>query len=287
MATVRPFRALRYNTANPLAVAMVTAPPYDCISPDERDELYRLHPHNVVRLILGKDQPGDDPGRSKYTRSADLMTKWENAGILVRDAEPAVYFYQQEFEIEGKSYCREGILARVGLEEFGKGRIYPHEETLPGPRADRLQLLRATRANLSPVFGLYPDPRNAVPRLFEEVVRRQPLVQTVDGEGVVHRLFSSSDPGLVRRVAKALADKPIYIADGHHRYETALAFRRENPGMEDARNVMMTFVNMYSPGLKILATHRLVGGVDIATGGACTDWFTCANECDPASADRL
>ena len=268
MATVRPFRALRYNTTDPLAVAMVTAPPYDCLSPDERDELYRLHPHNVVRLILGKEQPGDGPRYSKYTRSADLMAKWENTGILVRDAEPAVYFYQQEFAIEGKSYCREGILARVGLEEFGKGRIYPHEETLPGPRADRLQLLRATRANLSPVFGLYPDRRNAVPRLFEEVIRRQPLVQTVDGEGVVHRLFYSSDPGLVRRVTEALADKPIYIADGHHRYETALAYRREliESGRKigpdhPASSVLMLCVSMHHPGLAVLSSHRVLAGL--------------------------
>ncbi|MBE3132091.1 MAG: DUF1015 family protein, partial [Acidobacteria bacterium] len=129
MAVVRPFRALRYNTSHPLAVAMVTAPPYDCISPAQRDDLYRLHPHNVVRLILGREEPGDGPRYSKYARAADLLAKWQNTRILVRDADPAIYFYQQEFTVEGTSYLREGILARVGLEEFGSGRIFPHEET--------------------------------------------------------------------------------------------------------------------------------------------------------------
>jgi len=243
MARIRPFRALRYNTKNPLGIAMVTAPPFDCISPELRDDLYRLHPHSVVRLILGRDEPGDNDSVNKYTRAADLMAKWQRTGILKRDPEPALYFYQQEFEAEGEPYLREGVLARVGIEEFGTGKVFPHEETMDGVRADRMRLIRATRANLSPIFAVYPDPKNVVPELFHEVIHCQPLVQTVDADGVVHRLFSSSDTGLAEHVAAAMADKPIFIADGHHRYETAQAYRRTL--IEKGEQVMVG-VNAYT-----------------------------------------
>lgn len=269
MAHIRPFRALRYNTQNPLAIAMVTAPPFDCITLAERDDLYRLHPHNIVRLVLGRDQPGDNDSVNKYTRSADLVAKWQNTGILVRDVEPALYFYQQEFEIEGTSYLREGVMARVGIEEFGTGKVFPHEETMESVRADRLRLLRATRANLSPVFALYPDPKNVVPKLFHGVVHCEPLIQTVDADGVVHRLFASSDTGLAEHVAEAMADKVIFIADGHHRYETAQAYRRElrEKGEEvgpdhPADYVLMLCVSMHHPGLAVLPGHRVLNGLD-------------------------
>ncbi len=269
MARIRPFRALRYNTENPLAIAMITAPPYDCITPEMRDDLYRLHPHNVIRLILGRDEPGDNDSLNKYTRAADLMDKWQNTNILRRDAEPALYFYQQEFQVEGQAYCREGILARVGIEEFGTGKVFPHEETMPGPREDRMKMIRATRANLSPIFAVYTDPKNVIPDLFHEVVHCEPLVQTVDADGVVHRLFASSDTGLAEHVAGALADKAIFIADGHHRYETALAYRRMliEKGVEvdhehPADSVLMLCVSMHHPGLAVLPTHRVLHGLE-------------------------
>jgi len=268
MADVRPFRALRYNTDDPLSLALVTAPPYDCISPEEREELYRTHPHNVVRLILGRDEPGDNDARNRYTRAADFIEKWQRTGILVRDDEPSLYLYQQEFQAEGKSYRREGILARVGLEEFGTGKVFPHEETMDGPFRDRLRLLRSVRANLSPIFSLYPDPENVVPDLFHEVVRGDPLAQTVDADGVVHRLFASSDPGLADRVAEAVAEAPLYIADGHHRYEVAQAYRRElrEKGHQvdadhPAGSVLMLCVSMHHPGLAVLPSHRVLRGL--------------------------
>jgi len=273
MAQVRPFRALRYNTTDPLSLALVTAPPYDCITPDEWEELYRTHPHNIVRLILNRREPGDDATRNPCTRAADFLEKWKRAGILVRDAEPSLYLYQQEFEVEGRPYLREGILARVGLEPFGTGRIYPHEETMPGVRAERLELLRHVRANLSPIFSLYPDPENLVTHLVHEVIHCEPLAQTVDSDGVVHRLFASSDPGLAERVAEVMADVPLYIADGHHRYETALAYQGEREAggetVDDehpAASVLMLCVSMHDPGLAVLPTHRVLGGLpDLAT----------------------
>ena len=274
MARIHPFRALRYNTQNPLAIAMVTAPPFDCIDTPMRDDLYRLHPHNVVRLILGREEPGDNDAVNKYTRAADLLAKWQDTGILKRDPEPALYFYQQEFDAEGQSYCREGVLARVGIEEFGTGKVFPHEETMDGPRQDRMRMIRATRTNLSPIFGLYSDPKNVVPELFHEVVHCEPLVQTVDADGVVHRLFSSSDTGLAEHVAAAMANKAVFIADGHHRYETAQAYRRLliEKGVDvdhdhPADSVLMLCVSMHHPGLAILPAHRVLHGL----GGLSTD----------------
>ena len=309
MATIRPFRALRYNTRDPLSVALVTAPPYDCISPQEQDDLYRLHPHNVVRLILGKEFPGDDDRNNRYTRAADLLKKWQAAAILARDADPAIYFYQQEFLLEGRSYLREGFLARLGLEPFGSGRVFPHEETMPGPKADRLKLLRATGANLSPIFGLFPDPKNAVTALFHEhraeLPRREcdPIAQTVDGDGVVHRLFACTDPDLIRRIAKEMADRSIFIADGHHRYETALAYRDELKAAgqdigpdHPASSVLALFVSMHHPGLVILPTHRILSGLkDLAVDrlrAAAQDHFTWqefkgAEATSPRLVDRL
>jgi len=273
MAQVRPFRALRYNTTDPLSLALVTAPPYDCITPDEQAELYRTHPHNIVRLILNRRQVGDDDTHNLYTRAADFLEKWQRTGILIRDAVPSLYLYQQEFQVEGRAYMREGILARVGLEPYGTGKIFPHEETIAGPREDRLRLLRQVRANLSPVFSLYPDPENLVAHLVHEVIPREPLAQTVDSEGVVHRLFASSDPGLAERVAEVMATVPLYIADGHHRYETALAYKRELEARGEtvdeehpAASVLMLCVSMHDPGLAVLPTHRVLRGLpDLTT----------------------
>ena len=273
MAAIRPFRALRYNTRDPLSVALVTAPPYDCIGPELQDELHRIHPHNIVRIILGKDKPGDSASCNKYTRAAELLDKWTGGGIFVRDPAPALYFYQQEFDVEGKTHLREGFFARVGLEEFGAGRIYPHEETMSGPKEDRLRLLRATRANASAVFALYPDESNGVTALFHAGGLGEPIAQTVDSDGVVHRLFACTDPDTLRRVSKELADKPLFIADGHHRYETALAYRKELQAAGEslgpdhpASSVLMMCVSMHHPGLAVLPTHRVVWGLpDLST----------------------
>ncbi len=268
MATVLPFRAVRYNTRDPLSLALVTAPPYDCITPAERDELMRTHPHNIVRLILGKDEVGDTAEHNKYTRAADLLNRWLGAGILARDAEPALYFHQQEFDVEGRHYVREGFLARVGLEPFGSGKVFPHEETMPGPKADRLKLMHATRANLSPIFGLFPDPENEVTGYFADVAACDPVAQTVDGEGVVHRLFACTDEATVARVTAAMADRAIFIADGHHRYETALEYKRQLEAAGEAvgpdhpaASVLMMCVSMHHPGLAILPTHRVLRNV--------------------------
>jgi len=268
MATIRPFRALRYNTHDPLSIALVTAPPYDCITPQEQDELYRTHPHNVVRLILGKALPGDGPDHNKYTRAASLLQKWQRGGILARDPTPMIYCYHQEFEIEGKAFLRRGFLARVGLEEFGAGQIFPHEETMPGPKEDRLKLMRATRTNTEPIFGLFPDHAGEIADFCKGQPPCEPLVQTVDGSGVAHRLYGCSRQEIVAGISKAMAAKPIYIADGHHRYETALAYRRELQAAGEsvgpdhpASSILMLCVSMHHPGLAVLPAHRILHGL--------------------------
>jgi uncharacterized protein (DUF1015 family) len=273
MAAIRPFRALRYNTTDPLSVALVTAPPYDCIDAEEQEELYRTHPHNIVRIILGKGTPVDTDKHNRYTRAASLMTKWRQAGILVRDQHPALYFYQQEFDIDGKTYLREGFLARVGLEEFAAGKIFPHEETMPGPKEDRLKLMRTTQANTEPIFGLFPDPQNEITALFHAAGKScDPLAQTVDGNGIVHRLFACTDMVVIKRVADAMAARPIFIADGHHRYETALAYKHEREAAGEmigpdhpVAGILMLCVSMHHPGLAVLPTHRILSGLPSLT----------------------
>jgi uncharacterized protein (DUF1015 family) len=273
MAAIRPFRALRYNTTDPLSVALVTAPPYDCINAEEQEEFYRTHPHNIVRIILGKGTPVDTDKHNRYTRAASLMIKWRQAGILVRDQHPALYFYQQEFDIDGKTYLREGFLARVGLEEFAAGKIFPHEETMPGPKEDRLKLMRTTQANTEPIFGLFPDPQNEITALFHAAGKScDPLAQTVDGNGIVHRLFACTDMVVIKRVADAMAARPIFIADGHHRYETALAYKHEREAAGESvgpehpvAGILMLCVSMHHPGLAVLPTHRILSGLPSLT----------------------
>src|SRR5579871_3530163 len=172
MANIRPFRAYRYNLGRVGALADVVAPPYDVIDPGLQDQLYRRSPFNVIRLILDRELPTDTETDNRYTRSARFLRDWQQDGILPQDASPSLYVYHQDFEVEGKKFTRKGFLARVQLEQFGKGKIFPHEETLAGPKADRLKLFRATGMNLSPVFGLFPDDQASVQAQLDAAVRR-------------------------------------------------------------------------------------------------------------------
>src|SRR5581483_8812976 len=227
MADVQAFRAFRYDLARVGALSDVVAPPYDVIDPALQQALYDRSPSNVIRLILNRETPQDSEQDNRYTRSAGVLRDWLRDGVLGQDSARALYVYHQEFEAEGRRYTRKGFLARVRLEPFGQGRIYPHEETLAGPKADRLKLFRATAMNLSPVFGLYPDPEaEAQARLDAAVSRALPL-QATDHLGVVSKLWPVTDQQVVSAVTGLLGPRPIFIADGHHRYETALRYRAE------------------------------------------------------------
>jgi uncharacterized protein (DUF1015 family) len=267
MADIRAFRAYRYDLGRVGALSDVIAPPYDVIDNNLQQRLYDRSPHNVIRLILNKPEPGDG-AQDRYHRAAQFLRDWQREHILVQDSARSLYVYHQQFDIEGQQYTRKGFLARVRLEPFRTGRIFPHEETLSGPKVDRLHLFRATQMNLSPIFGLYPDAESKVQLLLDDAVRRALPLEARDHLGVVSRLWPVHDQHVISAVSGAMSPMPIFIADGHHRYETSLQYlaeRREAGEVPDAESApnftLMMLVSMSDPGLVILPTHRLVSGV--------------------------
>jgi uncharacterized protein (DUF1015 family) len=268
MADIRAFRAYRYDLGRVGALSDVVAPPYDVIDPPLQQALYDRSPYNVIRLILNKEEPTDSETDNRYTRAARCLREWQADDVLVQDSARALYVYHQDFEVEGKRHTRKGFLARVRLEPFGKGRIYPHEETLAGPKADRLRLFHATAMNLSPVFGLYPDPEGSVTAHLDAAVRRVLPLEATDHLGVVSRLWPVADQHVGSAVQGLLSPKPVFIADGHHRYETGLRYLEERRAAGEVRDpeaaanfILMMLVSMSDPGLVILPTHRLISGL--------------------------
>jgi uncharacterized protein (DUF1015 family) len=268
MADIRAFRAFRYDLGRVGALSDVVAPPYDVIDPALQDALYRRSPYNVIRLILNKEAPADTENDNRYTRAAACLRDWQRDGILTQDSARSLYVYHQDFEVEGKRYTRRGFMARVRLEPFGQGKIYPHEETMSGPKADRLKLFHATGMNLSQVFGLYPDDEGAVQELLDEAVGRALPLEATDHLGVVSRLWPVSEQRVVSAVTGLMGPRPVFIADGHHRYETALRYLEERRAAGEVRDaeappnfVLMMLVSMSDAGLVILPTHRLVSGL--------------------------
>jgi uncharacterized protein (DUF1015 family) len=262
MAKIFPFQPYRYaQSAGPLE-ALVTQP-YDKITPEMRARYLKLSPYNLVRVILGERLDSDSATANAYTRAAAYLEDWIARGVLAKDAEPAFFAYFQEFSVPdtGERLVRKGFIGLGAVEDYSEGVVYRHEQTLSGPKKDRLELLRHTRAHAGQLFMVYSDPAGEIDRILDEVAAGAPVATVTDEYQAVHRLWKIADPERIAAITRAVAAKKLLIADGHHRYETALAFRDENPGLEDARRVMMTFVNMCSPGLKILATHRLVSGL--------------------------
>ena len=267
MPDIRPFRGVRYDMAHVGSLSDVVAPPYDVIDPALQDRLYEASPYNVIRLELNREEPGDSVGSGRYTRAAGFLKEWTRGGILREDPHPSYYVYHQTFEVEGETFTRKGFLARVRLEPFGQGKIFPHEQTLSGPKADRLALFNATRYNLSPIFGLYPDDDEAAIHAAEAGIRDRTPLEVTDHLGVINRLWEVQDPATQTTLQGLMAGRPVFIADGHHRYETGLKFREELEargeltGPDDPANFcMMMLVGMSDPGLIIQPTHRLVRG---------------------------
>ncbi len=268
MPKIHPFRGLRYDLGHVGALSDVVAPPYDVIDDTLRDQLYEKHPANVVRLILNRDEPGDDERSNRYSRAARFLKNWRSEGVLQREADPAIYVYHQIFEHEGHPYTRRGFMCRTQLERFGEGSIYPHEETHQSAKDDRLRLIRATKTNLSQIFGLYPDPENEAQELLEVSIAGQTPLEAVDHLGVTHRLWPVTDVETIGQVAATLETKPMFIADGHHRYETACNYLEQLeqeqgplPADHPARSVLMMCVGMNDPGMIVLPTHRLFRGL--------------------------
>ncbi len=266
MPEIRAFSALRYDLGHVGSLSDVVAPPYDVISPELQEDLYRKHPCNVVRLELNRMEPGDDEANNRYTRAAKFLRTWQSQGVLRADGEPAVYVYHQEFEAAGRRHTRRGFMARMRLSPFGQGLVFPHEETMPGPKLDRLMLTAVCKANLSQIFGLYPDDTCEVQGLLDAAAGDNPPVEAVDHLGVRHRMWAVNDVGVISQVAAAMGPRPVFIADGHHRYETACQYRGQvfDSGVlhdeHPANFVLMMFVAMEDPGLVVLPTHRLFRG---------------------------
>ncbi len=268
MADIRAFRAYRYDLGRVGTLGDVIAPPYDVIDPTLQQSLYGRSPYNVIRLILNKESPADTETDNRYTRAATTLRDWLRDDVLLQDSARGLYAYHQDFEVEGRRFTRKGFLARVRLEPFGAGRIYAHEETMSGPKADRLKLFHATAMNLSPIFGLYPDPDDAVMRQLEAVTNRNLPLEATDHLGVVSKLWPVIDQQVVSAVIGQLSPKPVFIADGHHRYETGLKYLEERHAAGEVSNdeaasnfILMMLVDMNDSGLVILPTHRLLSGL--------------------------
>ena len=273
MPHVAPLRGLRYDPKHVGALSQVIAPPYDVIDAALQEALYQRHPANVIRIELNREEPGDDERTNKYTRAAKFLRSWRDQGVVMQEPAAALYVYHQEFEVEGRSFVRRGVMARVRLERFGTGNIHPHEETMSGPKQDRLLLTRACRANLSQVFGLYPDTEGDVQELLDAVVAGQPPLEATDHLGVKSWMWPLTDESVAAKVAGLMGPKPVFIADGHHRYETACNYRDEVaaanggtlPSDHPANFVLMMLVGMSDPGLVVLPTHRLFVEPSVAT----------------------
>jgi uncharacterized protein (DUF1015 family) len=267
MAEIFPFRALRYDP-HQVKLGDVVTQPYDKITETMQARYYELSPHNLVRIILGKRQDTDSSTFNVYTRAAEYLHDWRSGGILKQDAEPSIYLYSQTFNVPGRRELaeRHGLIALGRLHEYADHVVYPHERTLLKPREDRLNLLRASKAHFGQIFMLYSDPRAEIEHLLKKTADEEPEISVLDEYEVLHRLWKISDPRLIAAIQDQFRDKRLLIADGHHRYETALAYRDElrarGAGADSTHEfVMMTFVRMESRGLVILPTHRVVQGL--------------------------
>jgi uncharacterized protein (DUF1015 family) len=253
MAEIQPLRALRYDLERTGGLQPVVAPPYDVIDAAQRAELEARSPYNVVRI----DLPAG--GADRYERAAEQLRSWRQEGVIVQDKTPALWTLAQDYTgPDGRQRTRKGFFARVRIEDYGPGRIRPHERTHPGPKEDRLRLTRATRANLSPIFSLYSDPAGTAQ---QALASSQPIAQTTDADGTVNHLGRVEDEAAVATVTEALAGTELLIADGHHRYETARVYAEEIGGEGPHRYVLMCLVSLQDPGLTVFPTHRLVRGL--------------------------
>jgi len=252
MADLQPLRTLRYEPSVVGSLEDVIAPPYDVIDAELRAQLAARSPYNVVEIDLPPS----------YAQAAATMADWQQRGVLVREDEPAVWVLRQDYDApDGRRRTRTGVLARVRVDEYGPGRIRPHERTHPGPKEDRLNLTRATRTNLSPIFSLFPDRDGTAGRAMEEVAATEPFASAADLDGTSNTLWRSADEDLVAELQMALADAELLIADGHHRYETARVYADEVGGEGEHRYVLMLLCSLSDPGLLVFPTHRLLTGL--------------------------
>ena len=268
MAEIIPFKALRYDP-DQVKLEDVLTQPYDKITPEMQSKYYEKSTHNLVRIILGKAGETDTDAFNVYTRAAEYLHDWRSGGILKQDPEPSIYAYSQTFTVPGTRDLQErrGLIALGHLHDYADGVVYRHEQTLSKPRADRLNLLRATRSHFGQIFMLYSDPASQIEGLLKSKMDEDPEISLLDEYETLHRVWRIHDPALIHAVQAKMRDKKLLIADGHHRYETALAYRNERRAESGSdpnapyEFVMMTLIPMESRGLVILPTHRIVHGL--------------------------
>lgn len=276
MAQVFPFIGTRFNLEKIGDIAKAITPPYDVISPEMQEALYKAHPQNIIRIDYGKDLATDNNYENRYTRAGSLLEQWKNDSYLVQDDRRTYTAYEQSFQLpDGSSRRRRGIFALVKLEDLGKGSIHAHERTLEGPKSDRFKLMRATESNTSSIFSIYSDPTKTIDKIIDAEARKKPWAEWTDDAGVSHRAWIIAGEKAIKTISDTLADKELFIADGHHRYETALNFRDEmraqlgrRDGMQPFDNVMMYLSNADDEGMTILPIHRALSremddGVDV------------------------
>ena len=258
MADVQPLETLRYDLGSVGGLGDVIAPPYDVIDDAERAALAARSPFNVVEVDLPVDPAGEDP----YRHAGETLEAWRGQGVLIREREPALWALEQQFAApDGSTRRRRGFFARVRVEDYGAGRIRPHERTHPGPKEDRLRLARATRANLSPIFSLFPDRDAAAGEVLDRAMAAEPFAVAEEPDGIVDRLWRIADQNKVAALQGAVADAELLIADGHHRYETARVYAEEVGGDGPHRYVLMFLCSLSDPGLSVFPTHRLLSGL--------------------------
>ena len=275
MPEIQAFRGVRYSLGRVGSLGDVVTPPYDVIGPELQDHFYQLHPNNFIRIDLNRIRPGDDDeADNRYTRAARFYKQWCGEGIFTAEADPAVYVYHQEYASEGTTYVRRGFLCRQRVTRFGEGQVFPHEETHPAAKVDRLMLTVVTKANLSPIFGLYPDPECEAQNLLDQAIAGKTPLEVTDHLGVLHRLWPLSNVATIAKLSAVMGPKPMFIADGHHRYETACNYRDQiyDSGFlsteHPANYTLMMCVAMNDPGLIVMPTHRLFRGVPAMTSDA-------------------
>lgn len=269
VADIRPFRGIRYNQEAVGDLSLVVAPPYDVIDGEARDSYYNRHPYNVVRLTLNRPKRSDAGPDEPYARASQFLDRWLAQRILIQDPSPGIYLYRQRYLIEGNYRELTGLVARVRVQDFSDGVILPHEEIMPKPLEDRMKLLDYTKTNLSMVQALYSDPTEKLKKPILAELERFPLAQFQTADGVAHDVWGVIDDDFAKRMIRFFKGKKLYIADGHHRYQTALEYSQRaarsgtDAGEEDPRHyLMMLIVEMENPGLSLLPVHRVVKGVE-------------------------
>lgn len=267
MADIKPFRMVHYNGKCASELDKLITPPYDVISPREQETFYETHPLNMIRLVLGKQYPDDNDRNNRYSRAAATLQQWLSQGALVRSDRAGLTIYRMDFDDpEGRRRQLDGIVALVRVDDYGKGKVLPHEKTFNGPKADQLNLMRHCKAHMTPIHGLFDDQDDLVVHEYAKIMQGAPEQEATDATGTVHKTWTLYDEDAISRIESLLANKSIFIADGHHRYETALAYKNElraagAAGAGAGDHVMMYLTSMTHPGLMILAAHRLVKGL--------------------------